>query len=68
MCIISEFKEIFFLNLQQMVEVVRTFCWHQNFDHKDLSALAPGLHTCIKQLKDKATLNDSASTMEDLLK
>ena len=41
MYIKSEFKEIFW-NLQQMVEVVRAFCWHQNFYPKDLSALAPG--------------------------
>ena len=32
----------FFLNSQQMVEVVRAFCWHQNFYPKGLSALARG--------------------------
>ena len=31
MCIKSEFKEIY---LQPMVEVVRAFRWHQNFDPK----------------------------------
>ena len=45
MCIKSEFKEIF---LQQMVEVVIAFCWHQNFDPKGLSSLASGLYICIK--------------------
>ena len=41
-----------FWNLQQMVEVVRAFCWHQNFDPKGLSAIAPGLYTCIEILKN----------------
>ena len=30
-------------NLQQMVEVIRAFCWHQKFVPKGFSALAPGL-------------------------
>ena len=30
-CIKSDFKEIFFFNLQQMTKVTRCFCWHQNF-------------------------------------
>ena len=47
MWIKSEFEEIF-LNLLEMVEVVRAFYWHQNVDPKGLSALAPGLYTCIK--------------------
>ena len=40
-------------NLQQMVEVVRAFCLHQNFDSKGFSALAPGPgpYMCIKSLK-----------------
>ena len=38
-------------NLQQMVKVIRAFCWHQKFVPKGFSALAPGLYTCIKSLK-----------------
>ena len=38
----------FFWNLQQMTEVTRCSCWHQNFVPKGLSAPAPGLYTCIK--------------------
>ena len=34
--------------LQQMNEVTRHFCWHQNFVPWGLSAPAPGLYTCIK--------------------
>ena len=34
-----------------MVEVIRAFCWHQNFVPKGFSALALGLYTCIKSLK-----------------
>ena len=34
-----------------MVEVIRAFCWHQQFVPKGFSALAPGLYTCIKSLK-----------------
>ena len=39
----------FFLNLQQMNEVTRHFCWHQNFVPWKMSAL--GLYTCIKSWK-----------------
>ena len=38
-------------NLQEMVEVIRAFCWYQKFVPKGFSALAPGLYTCIKSLK-----------------
>ena len=38
-------------NLQQMTEVTRCCCWHQNFVPKELSAAAPGLYTCIKAQK-----------------
>ena len=41
----------FFFNLQQMTEVKRCSCWHQNFIPKGLSAPAPGLYTCIKSWK-----------------
>ena len=41
----------FFLNLQQMTEVTRCSCWHQNFVPKGLSAPAPGLYTCINHKK-----------------
>ena len=34
-----------FFNLQQMVKVIKPFCWNQNFDPKALSAPAPGLYT-----------------------
>ena len=37
----------FIWNLQQMTEVTRHFCWHQNFVPWGLSAPVPGLHTCI---------------------
>ena len=30
-CIKSDFKDMFFLNLQPMNDVTRHFCWHQNF-------------------------------------
>ena len=43
----SDLKQIF-LNLQQMIEVTRCSCCHQNFVPKGLSAPAPGLYTCIK--------------------
>ena len=39
MCITSEVEE-FFLNLQQMIILMRPSCWHQNFE---LSAPAQGL-------------------------
>ena len=41
-------QKIFFWNLQQMGEVTRLFCWHKDFDHKGLSAPAPGLYSCGK--------------------
>ena len=41
----------FVWNLQQMVEVIRAFYWHQKFVPKGFSALAPGLNTCIKSFK-----------------
>ena len=43
MCIKSSDSKWFFKNLQQMVKMIRSFCWDQNFDPKGLSALAPGL-------------------------
>ena len=39
-------------NLQQMNEVTRHFCWHQNFVPWGLSAPAPGLYTCTKSWKN----------------
>ena len=50
-CIKSDFKEILFLNWQQMGKVIRPFCWHQNFVAWGLSAPSPGLYTCIKSWK-----------------
>ena len=50
-CKKSDFKEIFW-NLQQMGEVIRLFCWHQNFVPWGQSAPAPGLYTCIKSWKN----------------
>ena len=44
-------RHFFFWNLQQMNEVTRHFCWHQNFVPWGLSAPAPGLYTCIKSWK-----------------
>ena len=41
----------FFWNLQQMNEVTRHFCWHQNFVPWELSAPATGLYTYIKSWK-----------------
>ena len=49
-CTKSDFKEIL-LNLQQMTEVTRCSCLHQNFVPKGLSAPAPGLYTYIKSWK-----------------
>ena len=40
-----------FLNLQQMVKVIKHFYWDQNFVHKGLSAPALGLYTREKTLK-----------------
>ena len=42
----------FFLNLQQITEVTRCSCWHQNFVPKGLWAPAPGLYTCIESWKN----------------
>ena len=47
----NQISKRFVWNLQQMVEVIRAFCWHQKFVPKGSSALAPGLCTCIKSLK-----------------
>ena len=41
-----------FWNLQQMSKVTRLFYWQQDFVHKGLSALALGLYTCGKTLKN----------------
>ena len=41
----------FLFNLQQINEVTRHFCWHQNFVSWGLSAPALGLYTCIKSWK-----------------
>ena len=41
-----------FWNLQQMTEVTRCSCWHQNFVPKRLSTTAPGLYTCTKSWKN----------------
>ena len=35
-------------NLQQMSRVTKGLCLYKNCDPKGLSALAPGLYTCIK--------------------
>ena len=45
-------SKTFFWNLQQMNEVTRHFCWHQNFVTWGLSAPALGLYTCIKWWKN----------------
>ena len=45
------FETDFFLNLQQMVKVIRPFCWHQTFDPKGLSTPAPRLYICGKNIK-----------------
>ena len=42
----------FFFNLQQMVKVIKPYCWDQNFDPKALSAPTPGLYTHEKTLKN----------------
>ena len=47
----SDFKEIYFLNWQQMGKVIRNFCWDQNFVPKGLSVPVLGLYTCIKSFK-----------------
>ena len=51
----SQTSKRFFWNLQQITEVTRCSCWHQNFIPKGLSAPALGLHvyTCIKSWKKK---------------
>ena len=50
-CVWNQNSKRFVWNLQQMVEVIKAFCWHQMFVPKGFSALAPGLYTCIKSLK-----------------
>ena len=37
--------EVIVLNMQQMVKVIKPFCWDQNFVHIGLSAPALGLYT-----------------------
>ena len=46
------FCKTFFWNLQQMNEVARYFCWHQNFDPWGLSAPALARNTCINHEKN----------------
>ena len=50
-CVWNHNSKKFVWNLQQMVEVMRAFCWHQKFVPKGFSALASGLCTCIKSFK-----------------
>ena len=47
----NQTSKTLFWNLQQMNEMRRHFCWHQNFVPWGLSAPAPGLYTCIKSWK-----------------
>ena len=56
-CIKSDFKT-FFLNLQQMNEVTRHFCWHRNFAPWGLAASALGLYTCVKSWKKNCIKSD----------
>ena len=44
-------KSLIVLNMQQMVKVIKPFCWDQNFVHIGLSAPALGLYTHEKTLK-----------------
>ena len=41
-CVENQNSKRSFWNLQQMVKVIKPFCWDQNFDPKALSAPAPG--------------------------
>ena len=50
-CVNNQNSKRFVWNLQQMVEVMRAFCWHQKFVLKGFSALAKVLYTSIKSLK-----------------
>ena len=47
----SDFKEIFFLNWQQMGKVIRNFCWHQNFVPKGIVCTCPGAIYMYKSIK-----------------
>ena len=56
---IKSWKKLYIIRLQRdffdtcnKCEVIRPFCWHQNFVPWGLSALALGLYTCIKSWKD----------------
>ena len=49
----SRLQRDFWGNLQQMTEVTRCSCWHQNFVPKGLSAPALGLYRLIKIWKKK---------------
>ena len=51
MCKIRVERDLF-LNLQQMVKVIKPFCWDQNLDPKALSVPAPELFTSEKTLKN----------------
>ena len=50
-CVWNQNLKRFVWNLQQMVKVIRAFCWYQKFVPKGFSAFAPGLYTCIKSFK-----------------
>ena len=58
----------FFLNLQQMVKVIRPFCWHQTFDPKGLSAPVLGLYTCGKTLKNEYKIRVQRNVFETYTK
>ena len=50
-CVKNQNSKKFVWNLQQMVEVIWAFCWHQKFVPKGFSVFAPVLYACIKSLK-----------------
>ena len=56
-CVKSDFKEISLKLAKKMGKMIRPFCWHQNFVPWGLSALAPGLYTCIKSWKNRIKLD-----------
>ena len=45
-------------NYQQMTEVTRNFCWHQNLSPGGCMPPAPGLYTCIKSWKKNCIKSD----------
>ena len=58
----------FFLNLQQMIKVIKPFCWDQNFDTKALSTPVQGLYIHEKTLKNMHKIRVQRDFFKNCLK